>query len=371
MIRILYFGLSTNLGGIETYLNKLANNIDKNKFQLNFLVSGNPENHCFYEELIANGSRFFSVTPRKENVLKYRADLIDILTNERIDIIHCNMNSLSNITPITLGLKFNKPVIVHSRNGKLSRIKFKTKLLHEFNTFRLPKKSVIKLAVSDIAGKWMFGKSAQFTVINNGVNINDHKYNDVARKNIRKKLGIEDDYCVVHVGAFRNQKNHFFLLDVFHQIKKLKPKSKLILVGSGRLKEGILEKANKLEIKNSVIMVGNTSDVSDYLSAGDAFLFPSFFEGFPNAVLEAQTSGLPCLISDTITTEVLINRNCINYSLNKSAEDWAKKIIELPNLSNRIVGADNVNKQGFSVKDEITKIEEIYRNIMKKNKVNL
>lgn len=365
MIRILYFGLSTNLGGIETYLHKLANNIDKNKFQLNFLVSGKPEEHCFYKELKENGSRFFSVTPRSENLFKYRSDLKKIFTHEKIDILHCNMNSLSNILPITLGLKYNKPVIVHSRNGKLSRIKLKTKLLHEFNSIRLPQKSITKLAVSDVAGQWMFGEDAQFKVINNGVNICEYKYNEMARRKIRKNLNIEDDYCIVHVGAFRNQKNHFFLLEVFYYITQINPKSKLILVGSGRLKEEIIKEAKELGINNNVIMVGSSSKVSDYLSAGDAFLFPSFFEGFPNAVLEAQTSGLPCLISDTITTEVLINRNCVSFPLNKDAEAWAKKITELPPLEKRIAGANNVKEKGFSVDDEVTKIESVYIEIIK------
>lgn len=94
------------------------------------------------------------------------------------------------------------------------------------------------------------------------------------------------------------------------------------------------------------------------------FLFPSFYEGFPNAVLEAQTSGLPCLISDVITKEILINENCQTLSLNDDADEWAKKLLSLEQLKDRKMGAEKVNSKGFSVENEVKKIEKIYKELV-------
>ena len=364
MIRILHYGLDSHLGGIETYLYKLATHINKEKFHFDFLTIGNEE-PCYYKEFSDMGSEFYSVTPRSVNPLKNKNELINLFTSEKFDIIHCHMNSLSYSTPITVGLKSQKNVIVHSRNAQAPK-SLKTKLLHEFNSAILPKKKIEMLAVSDLAGEWMFGKGTDFTVINNGIDINKFKFNEKSRKKIRSELGLENQFCVIHVGAFREQKNHLFLLEVFKHIVEMKPNSTLLLVGSGKLLPEIETKIEELGIRKNVILLGNRSDISDLLSASDAFLFPSLYEGFPNAVLEAQTSGLPCLISDSITKEVLINFNCLSLSLDKEPSEWANKLLSLQSYENRKQGAESIKNEGFSVEDEVKKIENLYLSLIEK-----
>jgi len=362
MIRVLHIGLSSHLGGIESYLYKLANNINKKKYKFDFMVIGDEQKACYYDDLKRIGCGFYSVTSRKDSYIKHKKDIKELFKNNNFDIIHCHMNSLSNIAPIKLALKFNRKVIVHSRNGQLSSSHFFiTKFLHYYNCLRLPKKDVKKLAVSKVAGEWMFGKNADFSVLNNGIDVNKFKFNEVARRKIRQQLDIKDEFCIVHVGAFRSQKNHDFILDIFKHFVEIKPKSKLLLLGTGELMSQFKYKANELGIINNILMVGNKNNVSDYLSAGDVFLFPSLFEGFPNAVLEAQASGLPCLISDTITKEVLINNNCVTFPLEKSPIEWAQKILELPAFDNRLKAAENITQCGLSVKQEVKKIETIYK----------
>ena len=361
MIRVLHYGLDSHLGGIETYLYKLYTHIDKEKFHFDFLTVGKDE-VCFQKEFTSMGSEFYSLTPRNENSIKNRQELIDLFTREKFDIVHCHMNSLSYMAPISMGVKYNNHVIVHSRNGNSPKSRV-TKLLHGINSFLLPKEKVKMLAVSDLAGEWMFGKDTDFTVINNGINIEKFKFNKASRIKVRNELGLDNQFCIIHVGAFRPQKNHLFLLEIFKHIVELKPNSLLLLVGAGSLKSDIEAKAKELGIKEKIIMVGNRADVPDLLSASDAFLFPSFYEGFPNAVLEAETSGLPCLISSTITQEVLINNNCTNLSLDKNPREWAEQFLSLPNFKDRIQGSENVREQGFSVEDEVKKIEAIYTKI--------
>lgn len=220
------------------------------------------------------------------------------------------------------------------------------------------------VAVSDLAAIWMFGKKANYKVINNGLNVAKYRYNELSRYRIRKEFGLEDELVIIHVGAMRKQKNHMFLLDIFSEILKRQKNSKLVLVGDGKLKPNILNKVNRLKIEDSVIFAGNRNDVQDILSAADVFLFPSFYEGFPNAVLEAQTAGLPCLISDVITKEVIVNENCKTMSLSASAKEWAIKLLSLSSFKDRRIGAKNVKLKGFAVEDEVKKIEDLYRTLL-------
>ncbi|MFP4698139.1 MAG: glycosyltransferase [Eubacteriales bacterium] len=362
MIRILHYGLSSNLGGIETYLYKLYSSIDRNKFEFDFLVTGNKK-PCWYDEFTSMGSKFFHVTSRSRNPLRNRMEISKILKNKNFDIVHCHLNSLSYTVPVHLALKHDYPVIVHSRNAGILKSKI-SRSLHKMNGIFLPQHRINMLAVSNVAGTWMFGKNAKFKVINNGLNVENYKYNSVARDKIREEFGLKQEKVIVHVGAMREQKNHMFLLEVFVKVLEKKSNTRLLLVGDGDLKEQILKKIDELKIKNHVIITGNRKDVPDILSASDVLLFPSFYEGFPNAVLEAQASGLPCLISDVITNEVKVNNNCLSLSLKKSSTEWAEQLLLLQNFDERSMGAYNVTASGLSVEGEIGKIEKTYRDIV-------
>src|SRR5699024_7320373 len=133
----------------------------------------------------------------------------------------------------------------------------------------------------------------------------------------------------------REQKNHFFLLDVFKEVLREHENATLLLVGEGKLREKIQRKILELNLEDNVFLLGNRPDVNKILSASDFFLFPSLFEGFPNAVLEAQTAGLPCLISDTITKEVCVSSDCEYLSIKKTPKEWALKILDQIKLTKK------------------------------------
>lgn len=280
------------------------------------------------------------------------------------------MNTLSYVTPIFCAVKNNIPVVVHSRNAGASKSKI-TNMLHKINSLFLPSNKIRMISVSGLAGNWLFGKNSDFTVINNGLDIDKYMYNEHSRLNIRQEFHLYNEELIIHLGAMREQKNHLFLLDIFSEYLKLEPTSKLLLVGDGELKREILEKINYLNIEKNVIVAGLRRDVSNMLSAADLFLFPSFFEGFPNAVLEAQTSGLPCLISNEITNEVIITEDCYSMSLSADSKAWANKLYTMKKNSDfdRKRNAKVIIDHGFSVQEEMKKISDLYRDIVR-NKVS-
>ena len=121
------------------------------------------------------------------------------------------------------------------------------------------------------------------------------------------------------------------------------------------------EYAKHLKVYDNVIFTGRRDDVQDIYSALDVLLFPSMYEGFPNVVLEAQTAGLPCCISDVITPEVVLFPTTERISLNKTAEEWAKKLLEKDcTIDKRKSYAARVEQMGYSHKNEIKRIEKIY-----------
>ncbi|WP_226675674.1 glycosyltransferase [Rossellomorea aquimaris] len=362
MIRILHYGLSSNRGGIETYLNKLWNNIDRSTFKFDF-IDTNIEKPCFYDEFKGLGSNFYKITHRNISISKNKRDLENLFKQESFDILHCHLNTLSYIEPVLIALNHGCEVIVHSRSSGASN-SLVTNLLHYYHSIVLPKNKIKKVAVSNLAGKWLFGKTTNFQTINNGVDINKFKFNSDNRERLRRELNIEDKFVVGNVGAFLPAKNHGFILKIFKELIQIKPEAILLLIGTGPLKKEVQNLVYEMNLQEKVYFLGIREDIPELLSAMDFFLFPSIFEGFPNAVLEAQTSGLPCLISDVITDEVVLSKECIRLPLNLPTENWVNNILNFNMFSNRDQGSIAVEQTGYSVKDEIKKVEKLYYSVL-------
>jgi glycosyltransferase involved in cell wall biosynthesis len=362
-MKILHYGLTDHLGGIETYLRKITLEMHaKEGLDFYFIIIGN-KNPCFYEEFKELGCKFYFVTPRRENYLKNYFELKKIFKKEKFDVCHVHLNSLSYILPVKIASKYSGKVIIHSRNSNV-KLGMLSRVLHNLNYFSIPNNAVL-LAVSDLAGKWMFGNK-KFKTVNNGIKIQKYKYNSKNRENLRLKLGIQDNIVLTNVGAFRYQKNHKFLLEVFKNLLEMNSSYKLLLVGNGVLLDSIKSQVEKLDIVKDVIFLGNRNDIADVLSASDAFIFPSFYEGFPNALLEAHVSNLPTFYSDSITNNIDYPKLSTRISLNKRAEEWARIIDSNLDLEhNRNCYTDNEELWKFSVENEINIIKKIYKGKLK------
>lgn len=362
-IEVLHFGLGENRGGIETYLYKLTSGIDRSKFSFSFIDTSKTV-PCFYQELIDMGCKFYKITPRKRSIFKNKKDLEHLFNKHHFDIFHCHINTLSYIEPVIVALRHNVKVIVHSRNAGTAGSKI-TRLLHLLNSFRLPK-DIVCISVSSLAGDWLFGKSADFKIYNNGIDLGMFRFDQSSRASIREAWGVgQDDFLVGHVGAFLPAKNQPFIVDVFNEIIKRRPGSKLVMVGDGVLIGKSIRRVRQLRLLEHVHFTGKREDISSVLSAMDLFLFPSLYEGFPNAVLEAQATGLPCLVSTNVTDEVIIQESSRRIPLDSGASSWAWHAIDLMNVPiDRSSAHYAIADAGFSVEDELTKVEELYFSVL-------
>lgn len=360
-IRVLHVGISNHLGGIETYLMKLTSHVDRDKYQFDFLIYNN-QKPCFYDELKSLGCRFHSVTSRRKNFLNNRIELKKLFYEEKFDIVHCHQNSLSYITPVIFAQRRGCGVVVHSRNaGSLSGVL--TRLRHKINYYRLPKNKITCVAVSDLAGDWMFGKNTQVLVLNNGLDTELYKYNPGSRQEIRAEFNLGDREVILHIGAFRVQKNHDFLIEVFKAYHDIHPESVLLMAGDGSLRHQIERKVSELGIANDVVFAGLRSDVPKLLSAADKFLFPSFYEGFPNALVEAETAGLYCVASNRITEQVRIKDTCNFISLDSPISFWVAALEQPLNL-NRERFAVQIENAGLCINKEMENLYKVYDSIL-------
>lgn len=362
---ILVFGLSTNRGGIETYLLKIWRYIDHSRYHFSFIdMTGERNRPCFYDELSADGCDFYKITPRNESVIKNRMDIQDLFKRNRFDILHFNVNTLSYIYPIEIALRYKCKVIVHSRSSN-AQLKLFTLLMHKKNRIKLSKMNVRRIAVSHAAGKWLFNNQA-FDVYHNGVEAERFRFNRDDRLSIRKELKCDNNFVIGHVGAMLPVKNHSFMIDVFQKVINKEPTSVMCFVGDGPLRAELESKVKKLKLEKSIIFLGKRTDLPKLYSGMDALWLPSEFEGYPNVIAEAFCSGLPCLVSSNVPSDVLIGDCYYILSLKEKPERWADQLLLMNTIRDldREHAFERMINRGASVEDEILRIQNLYENVL-------
>ena len=178
-------------------------------------------------------------------------------------------------------------------------------------------------------------------------------------KKLRKELGIEDKIVIGHAGRFCEQKNHKFLIDVFKKIADLENNAVLLLIGAGETFERIKEQVQEYGLEERVIFLGVRKDIASLYQAMDCFVFPSLFEGLGIVAIEAQCSGLPVVGSDVIPKEAAVTNQFHYMSLDDSADEWAKKILEVTKQE-RKAEIDKIRAAGYDVHDVAEYLEDFY-----------
>lgn len=254
-----------------------------------------------------------------------------------------------------------KHLITHAHTTKYSDNP-KNALRNKIMCLGLKNSATDYFACSKAAGEFYYGKEAVESglvkVIPNAIDLKKYKFNQIIRDKVRKILNIEDKFVVGHIGRMAPPKNQKFLLQIFKKVKKERTNSILLMIGNGPLKKEIESEIKRLNLQDSVILLGVRNDVPNLLMAMDVFLLPSLYEGLPVVCVEAQATGLRCVLSDNITKEVDCG-NCEFISLNQSLADWKDNII---NLSNKFSDKFDFNQKInlFDIEILVHKIECLY-----------
>lgn len=368
-IRVLHVFGALNYGGAETMIMNLYRQIDRSKIQFDFVV--HTDKKCdYFNEIAELGGRIF-VVPRykgKNHFFYKKAWENFFRAHSEYKIIHGHIRSTASIY-LKIAKKYGLVTIAHSHSTD-SRGNTIEKIVKNIMQYQIRYIADHLLACSDEAGKWLFGKDVinkeNYKVIKNAIDVEKYIFDEVKRDVIRKKLGINDKFVLGHVGSFTYPKNHKFLIDVFYQVQKQNKNSALVLVGDGRLKADIEKQINELKIKDKVILTGEVQNVNDYMQAMDVFVFPSIFEGLGMVLIEAQASGLSCVVSDKIPNETFIIDSIEKLSLNNSIKMWAATILKYSSKFERKNTLQEIAKSGYEIKDSAQIIENFYSDIIYK-----
>jgi len=222
-------------------------------------------------------------------------------------------------------------------------------------------------ACSEIAAIWLFGKKTcvqgRVTIIRNGVDTERFAFSQKMREETRNTLDLSDKFVVGHVGRFIVAKNHIFALHVLHELLKYHHNSILLFIGCGQqdVLDTVVAMAERLGITDKVQFLGLRQDVHLIMQAIDIFILPSLYEGFPVVAVEAQTAGLPCMISDTVTYEARLLESTIYLSLRDSPTVWAERAYALYSEKHHRASATQfVKNAGFDVADVVRQLEVLY-----------
>jgi len=356
--RILHFELDKNLGGIETFLLNLYNQIDRNKIQFEFITA--VKRPALEQQFLKLGGVIHHVSAHK-NVICYCRDVKSILESG-IDVVHIHKNSAANIIPVILAKKCKiRKIIVHSHNTAPSTGKISV-LLHKINKPYLNRMADVRLACSIEAGKWLFGKE-QFEIMTNGVLTDKFCYNESVRKNKRQELNIDKSTLVIgSIGRFVKQKNQLRAVDIFAEFTKIQSNAVLLFVGEGELRPQIEKYTKEKNLTEKIKFLGIRYDIPELLMAMDCFLMPSLHEGLPIVAVEAQAAGLPLILADTVSSETELTSAVRWFSLNQTDADIAQLIYEIAYNNNidRHMLLGQVIQGGFDIKKTANSVLTYY-----------
>ncbi len=301
--------------------------------------------------------------PPYQKVFKYQKALIKLFKEKKYDIVHSHINALS-VFPLKAAKKAGIKVRIAHSHSTSNKVEWKKNLI---KSMLIPFSKVYAnkyMCCSELAGRYLFGDKAyddgKVYILNNAIDMENFKFNEYTRKNVREELKVSDDTLVIgHVGRFVEQKNHIFLIDIFKNLHDKNSNSVLVLIGQGPLQDKMKEKVRSLGLVDSVRFLGQRDDIYRLYNGFDAFCFPSLYEGLGIVLIEAQANGLPCIASSEVPEVVKKTDNFKFVGLNDEVEKWSESILNSKRLN--AVG----NFDGYDIEEEVKKLECIYKS--KKN----
>lgn len=366
-IRILQVIGVMNRGGAETMVMNLYRNVDRCRIQFDFVVHTSEEG-AYDTEIASLGGKIFHC-PRftPQSYLAYRAWWHSFFQGAGVQypIVHGHIGSSAAVY-LSIAKHYGKKTIAHSHSSSVDH----TLKGFSYNVISYPTRYIADFffSCSHAAGVSRYGKKVtgdpvRYFGLHNAIETTGFDYSEKLRASIRKALGYTQDEIIIgHVGRFSTVKNHTFLLDIFSAALQQESRLRLLLAGDGTLRKEMEEKARILGIAERVLFLGVRSDVNELMQAMDVLLFPSLYEGLPVTLVEAQASGLPCLISDCIPTESkIIDGLVATQSLSDSPERWAKKLLEIASgRENRCGRAAEMKARGYDVHETAKWLEVFY-----------
>lgn len=357
-------GLTT--GGVESVIYNYVSHMVRENYEWFYISYDTPdiEVQQKFEKL---GFQVYSVTKKKDHFFKSCKEVLHILKENKIEIVHSHMTLMCFVTNILGRMAGARSCISHSHlaqhpAGIKRMVYFLFKCLSKWT-------ATDYFACGYEAGCYLFGKKMmeqkRVTILNNALDYERFCLQPQKREKIRAQYGLENLHILGHIGRFTEQKNHEFLLKIFAAYHKKDADSRLVLIGNGPLMEQTEKLAKELGIYEKILFVGVTQAVAEWYMALDVFVFPSLYEGLSVAALEAQISGLPVISSDTVAAETALSEEMQFLSLHAEPDEWAERIQSV--LGRRFSDGiqQRLQARSLDIFEEAKKLDLYYQNVVK------
>lgn len=360
-IRVLCVMSTLGRGGAETMVMNLFRNIDRDSIIFDFVKHSHGKD-SYEDEIIALGGKIYEA-PRYKiyNHNSYKKWWKRFFSEHpEYTIIHGHYFNFSAVY-FKIAKSFNRITVGHSHCTQIPKEaeeKALTARILKHYVSKVEKYSDYCLGCSKEACEWLF-PNKEFYVLNNAIDVDRFRYNKETAVQVLCEYGLDNSFVVGTVGRFNLQKNPKGILELFRRIHSVRSESKLIWIGEGPMKEEIINKAKEYSIYDSILFLGERSDVNRLLQCFDAFVFPSFYEGLGIVLIEAQAAGVSCFCSDTIPPEVGITPLCHFLPL----DDYEKWVDSITLLKTGYVHQDTyeqIKSAGYDIASSSEWLKDFY-----------
>ena len=372
MVKVLIYGLTDTKGGVENFLLNYISQCELSNIKIDLI--SNTENTVYEDEFKRLGCNIYKVCSKRRNPFQFRRDIKNIFENteSKYDIIWVNLCSLANIDYLKYAKKYGvntRIVHCHSGNNMFGALKG---YLHRINKSKIKNLATHYWACSNQAAQWFYPKNIlsldNFLVVNNAINLDKFIFDKKIRDNYRKTLNLDNKFVIGSIGRLHFKKNLDFLLEIMNELKDITLDDiHLLIIGGGDLEDKLKKQVNSLGLESVVSILGARDDIPQLLQAIDVFAMPSLVEGLPVSAVEAQASGVCCLLSDTITTEIKITDlvEFLPIMGNDSERKWIESLLNVKKGYIRRNMKDEIVKHNYEIRTEANKIQLFFMNIGK------
>ncbi|MEK3885895.1 glycosyltransferase family 1 protein [Bacillus sp. FSL K6-3431] len=363
--RVLHIVSSMGRGGAETLIMNIYRNIDRRKVQFDF-ITHNYDIEDYDDEIKEMGGKIYNI-PSLGTIgpFQYMKKLMAIMSDSTYVAIHAHTDYQSGIPALAAKMCGIENRVCHSHsNNWLKQHGFKEKLMLK-GLQAIIKFSATKLcSCSEEAARFLFGTN-KVSILKNGIDISEYTETDPNnRKSVLKELYLSEDAKVIgHVGRFSESKNHLFILRVLKKLVKEDSRFVAILVGEGPLRKEVEIEAERIGLLEHIRFLGVRTDIPRLMNAFDVFLFPSLFEGFGIVMLEAQSSGTPCIAATSVPKSTDMGLGLVKYlHLEEHIDLWcdgikASLLIDKPN---KYFIINNISELGFNIQRNLNDWLRLY-----------
>lgn len=360
-VKVLHVTSGISTEGIGTFVLNTFEHMNKEKVEMNLALATDWKQH--HEERIKKqGRKVYRTAEIGKGVLgivKHFVNLIKILKKEGpFDVVHSHMDFFNGLNVFAAFLAGVPIRISHAHRAVGKEYVSLPKKIYSMvmklliNTFATHKLGC-SLGANEYMNDFSWIKKRSSTVLFNGINLTRFSASEKQSKENNNKLNL------FTIGRIDDQKNPFFIVKVIKELKSYRNNLHFYWIGCGSLEKEVKQLVEKYNLEQDITFLGTRDDIAEILMEMDFMLFPSKWEGLPIVLLEAQASGIPCFISDTITQEVDIGL-CTVLTLNEDERVWANKIHHYINTNSFNKSINNNRLKKFDIKNTVKELESFY-----------